>query len=222
MVKTTVGKRLRRLANVKVIAAMMALALLAGAMTPFAGEASAAVLSRTSHQQHETRTCLTMLAGAGKLDTALNELVKAGTLTQAQAAAVKAKLAGEASPAAKRCAVEALLRETKVVEALQTLLGMNAQQIRAEHKSGKSLTEIAAARGVSRDKLVSTITGALSSGLDGLVANGMITTERKAEIMTELAPHIQTAVDAHKGVKPAKSGTPVAVASPVAASPVAS
>lgn len=56
-----------------------------------------------------------------------------------------------------------------------TLLGMTREQIATERQGGKSLAEIAAAKSVSRDTLISTILAAKKADLDKLLADGKLT-----------------------------------------------
>jgi len=65
-----------------------------------------------------------------------------------------------------------------------TLLGMTAEEIQAERQAGKSLAEIAASKGVSEDKLISTILDAKKVQLDALVADGKLS-QAQADLMIE-------------------------------------
>ncbi len=67
---------------------------------------------------------------------------------------------------------------------IATLLGMTAEEIQAERQAGKSLAEIAASKGVSEDKLISTILDAKKVQLDALVADGKLS-QAQADLMIE-------------------------------------
>ena len=64
------------------------------------------------------------------------------------------------------------------------LLGMTAEQIQAERQSGKSLAQIAQAKGVSRDALVNAMIESHKSVLDARVKAGSLT---QAQADTALA-----------------------------------
>ena len=93
---------------------------------------------------------------------------------------------------------------------MQTLLGINLKEIRADMKSGQSLTEIAQSKGVDRAKLVSTIETAINTELDKLVTNGKVSADRAATLKTEVATLVEKAVNAHTTAKTPSSATPVA------------
>lgn len=57
-------------------------------------------------------------------------------------------------------------------EAVASLLGMTAQEIEAQLEQGKSLVEIAAAKGVSEDKVVATILDPMKQYMQQQVTNG--------------------------------------------------
>jgi hypothetical protein len=76
-----------------------------------------------------------------------------------------------------------------------TLLGMTAEEIQAERLAGKSLAQIAATKGVSEDKLVSTILDARKADLAALVAAGKLT-QAQADLMADhMADMIKTLVE---------------------------
>ena len=93
---------------------------------------------------------------------------------------------------------------------MQTLLGMDAKTIHADIKSGQSLTEIAAAKGVNRPTLVMTIEKALDTEVDKLVADGKLTAARATTLKANIATRVETAVDAHRTAKTSGSATPAA------------
>jgi len=58
------------------------------------------------------------------------------------------------------------------------LLGMTAEDIHAERAAGKSLAQIAEAKGVGQDQLVSTILAARKSALNARVSTGTLTQQQ--------------------------------------------
>ncbi len=75
-------------------------------------------------------------------------------------------------------------------EAVQTLLGLTAEQLQAERQAGKSLVQIAADKGVSEDKLIGAILDGKKADLAALVADGKLT-QAQADLMIQ---HMQTQV----------------------------
>lgn len=68
--------------------------------------------------------------------------------------------------------------------AVEALLGMTADQIQAERSAGKSLAQIAAAKGISEEALINTILDAKKAQLAQLVTDGKLTQER-VDLMVE-------------------------------------
>jgi uncharacterized protein YidB (DUF937 family) len=187
--------------------------LVAGVLIAFAGDASAAKRARPQR----AKGCLAVLVGANNVDKALSELVADNTLNQAQADAVKAKLAEDSGKGAKACAGLALMKESGVVQAVEQLLGMTGPQMKTEFKNGKSLTEMAASKNIDRATLVSTINTALDTTIDKMATNGKISAARAETLKTDIAARVDKLVDLHKGdLKAGKgaSATPAAMATP--------
>lgn len=171
---------------------------------------------------HGGHGCIRVLVGANRFNTAIDDLVTKGTLNAAQATAVKSALNDSAGPGVKACEGVALVRESGVAKAVGTLLGMDAKAIEKAFAGGKSLSEIAQAKGVDRQKLVETITTAIGGRLDEFVKTGKITTERKSQIMMELAPRIDKLVDLHASDLPKRQPKVGATPAAPAATPVTS
>ena len=77
-------------------------------------------------------------------------------------------------------------------EAVATKLGMSQAQIQAERLAGKSLAQIAAAKGVNEETLKATILAAKKADLDAAVAAGTLTQTQAGAIYA----HMQTQVPA--------------------------
>lgn len=214
---------MRRLTTKGFLTGAVALAVVAGLLIGLGGTVSAKGGHRAARGTG-AKGCLAVLATANRFDQAIDGLVTNGTLNAQQAQAVKQAL-NNAAPRAKACERLALLREAKVGQAVQNLLGMNGQEIRQQFRAGKSLSEMAQAKGIDRQKLIDTITTAIGNELDTLVQNGTITAQRKTELMAQIAPRIQALVDLHKGdLAKQRQATPGATpeASPVATENVVS
>jgi uncharacterized protein YidB (DUF937 family) len=207
------GRIVKRMTSIPVLPAGLALMLVAGVLIAFAGDASAAKRARPQR----AKGCLAVLAGATRVDKALSELVADNTLTQAQADAVRAKIAEDSGKGAKTCAGLALMKESGVAQAVEQLLGMTGPQIKTEFKNGKSLAEMASAKNIDRATLVKTINTALGTAVDKLATNGKISAAQAETIKTDIAARVEKLVDLHKGdLKAGKgaSATPAATATP--------
>ncbi len=78
---------------------------------------------------------------------------------------------------------------------ISTLLGMTADQIRAERLAGKSLAQIAADKGVSKDALVSTMLGSHKSVLDARVQAGTLTQAQEDAALATMKARVSQSVD---------------------------
>lgn len=67
---------------------------------------------------------------------------------------------------------------------VETLLGMTDAQIQAERLAGKSLAQIAEAKGVSEDKLIDTMLSAKKEALQAAVTAGTLT-QAQADLMVQ-------------------------------------
>ena len=90
------------------------------------------------------------------------------------------------------------------------LLGMTPDQLRAELQSGKSLAQIAEAKGVSRDTLKAKILEAQKARLDAAVAAGRITAEQAQQHISQMSANVDRMIDATPGQRrgPQPAGTP--------------
>ena len=73
--------------------------------------------------------------------------------------------------------------------------GVTLQDVTAAMRSGKSLGDIAADKGKSRDGLVLALTTAANANIDKAVANNKLTAEQAATLKTKVAAEIATFVD---------------------------
>lgn len=79
--------------------------------------------------------------------------------------------------------------------AVQTLLGMTAEQIQAERQAGKSLAQIAQAKGVSVESLINAITAEHKAQMDQLVKDGKVTQEQVNLMRERQQSQVETAVE---------------------------
>ena len=130
--------------------------------------------------------------GAG-LATVLSTLVKAGTITQAQAdaitaAATAARSAHEANKGANRAAHQALIATT---------IGKTVAEIQTGLAAGQSLGVIA---GDKRAALITALVADETKRIDAAVAAGKITATQATTLKAGLTAHVTAKVDA---VRPA-------------------
>jgi len=84
-------------------------------------------------------------------------------------------------------------------QAIADLLGMTPQEIRTEFQAGKSLAQIAEAKGVSRDALKAKILETQKARLDAAVAAGRMTAEQAQQMATRQAANVDRMLDATPG-----------------------
>ncbi|MGG1518062.1 hypothetical protein ABE504_21775 [Paenibacillus oryzisoli] len=89
---------------------------------------------------------------------------------------------------------------------LATLLGMTQEELTAERKAGKSLAEIAQAKGVSEDTLVAKLTEAETKKLDDAVAAGKLKQEQADKMKTGIADRWKKLVEAKPGTVDGRKG----------------
>ncbi|MCL4531858.1 MAG: hypothetical protein M1582_01465 [Actinobacteria bacterium] len=78
---------------------------------------------------------------------------------------------------------------------ISTLLGMSADQIRAERLAGKSLAQIAADKGVSKDALVNAMVQSHQSILDARVKAGTLTQAQADAALATMKTRVSQSVD---------------------------
>lgn len=142
--------------------------------------------------------------GAGKgvaKTTILADLVKAGTITQAQADAITkkfddhkaskhaSKAAFKAEHEAHRAAVEALIAST---------LGIDAATIKSRLAAGETLAAIA---GAKKDALISALVAFETKEIDARVTAGKLTADQATQLKANLKDHLTKMVESAKGPK---------------------
>ena len=143
--------------------------------------------------------------GKGALKgTALAELVKAGTISQAQADAITKKFdefkatmqankaAHKANHEARHAAREALVAST---------LGIDAATIKSRLVAGETLAAIA---GAKKDALVAALVAFETKEIDAAVTAGKLTAAQATTLKANLTAHITAGVEKVKGPKDGK------------------
>jgi AraC-like DNA-binding protein len=130
----------------------------------------------------------------------LNAAVKAGDLTQAQADAIKRRLErGGAGPlwfgppgfrGPRFFGGPAALGPRSAMTAAARYLGLSDHQLFDQLRSGKTLAQIAQARGKSVSGLEQVIVAAVRAKLDQAVANKRITKAQEQQILSNLSARI--------------------------------
>ena len=141
-------------------------------------------------------------AGKGQAKaTALADLVKAGTITQAQADAISKKFDDfkatmEANKAAHKAEHDArhAAREALVV----STLGIDAATIKSRLAAGESLATIA---GAKKDALIAALVGLETKEIDARVTAGTLTAAQATTLKANLTAHITAEVERVKGPK---------------------
>ncbi len=124
-------------------------------------------------------------------DTLADE-VKSGQLTQAQADAIKAKLAKQTpcalptnhAPGPNKTAVGAYMQQ--YMAAAAGALGISQAQLSTDLKNGQSLSELATAKGMSEAQFRTKLITNLKPALDQAVTNKNITAAQETTILNKL------------------------------------
>jgi hypothetical protein len=123
----------------------------------------------------------------------LADEVKAGKITQKQADAIKAKLAGK-----QPCTLGSALRPNakaalgrymqQILTAAATALGVTPDELKADLEKGMSLSQVAAAHNppISEDQFRASLIAALKPQLDQAVSNGTLTATQEQKILQRL------------------------------------
>src|SRR5262245_18776823 len=146
----------------------------------------------------------------------LADEAKSGQITQAQADAIKKKLAGQTP-----CTLPSTVRRPggekalaafmqQYLAAAASALGLSETQLQADLKSGQSLSQIAAAQHVTEADFRTRVTGSLKPVLEKAVTDKKTTAAQEKEILNRLRtgplPLWNTAVKPRP--KPATTATP--------------
>ena len=143
-----------------------------------------------------------------KLAGVLSDLVKKGTLTQAQvdalnAAIAAARTAGDAKRQELKTALDA---ERAVHEALVAItIGLDASVIKTRLAAGESLGAIA---GTKRDALIAVLVADHTKRIDDAVSSGKLTAAQATVMKAGLVKFVTAQVDSVRGPKDGQKGGP--------------
>jgi hypothetical protein len=177
----------------KTIAALAVTAGLAGgALVGAPLLSSAAPADPTPPQPAGPSAASARADGQGWAKKALADLVAKGTITQAQSDAVLAALK-DARP--KHPGVRMLIRREAIVVSAEAL-GMTPRDLRVELRSGKSVAQVAQAKGVDVKKVEDALVADATAQLAKLVASGKITQAQADKRLATLPERVHTFVNA--------------------------
>ncbi|CAN2186143.1 hypothetical protein MCEMZLE14_00414 [Candidatus Nanopelagicaceae bacterium] len=136
--------------------------------------------------------------GAAKT-TVLADLVKAGTITQAQSDAItkkfdEVKVANDANRAADQAAREAHRVAEEALVA--TTIGIDAATIKTRLAAGETLAAIA---GAKKDALIAALVAFETKEIDARVTAGKLTAAEATTMKADLSAHVTAAVNAVGG-----------------------
>jgi hypothetical protein len=128
------------------------------------------------------------------LSARVDAAAKSGKLTPEQAAKLKQRIAdgkglgigARKGFAQRQKAFRARIAKARAHAPVADYLGLTREQLRTELASGKSLAQIAQAKGKSVDGLVAAIVAPAKAGLAKAVENGHLTKARADEILARL------------------------------------
>ena len=132
-------------------------------------------------------------------DETLDEAVTAGRLTQEQADTLKERGFDFAPQFGPGFGERGPRGGVQVMDAAATVLGMSVDDLMAELKDGKSLADVAAAKGISQEKLTADLLAQVKTQLDGLVSDGKLTQEQADNIYTQTESNIDQIVSGQSG-----------------------
>ena len=86
------------------------------------------------------------------------------------------------------------------MDAAATVLGMSVDDLMTELKDGKSLADVAAAKGINQEKLTADLLAQVKTQLDGRVSDGELTQEQADNIYTQTESNIDQIVSDTSGL----------------------
>jgi len=144
--------------------------------------------------------------GAGKgvvKTTVLADLVKAGTITQAQADAITkkfddAKVANDAARDANKAVNQAARDAHRAAEEalVASTIGIDAATIKTRLAAGETLAAIA---GAKKDALIAALVAFETKEIDARVTAGTLTAEKATSMKSTLTAHVTEAVNNLRG-----------------------
>lgn len=132
--------------------------------------------------------------GSKVLDDSLAALVKDGTLTQAQADAVKSKVAETAKTVQSERKAQREERRQAMESTAATALGMSVSDLQAQLQSGRTLAQVAQEKGVDVGKVTAALVDAADKRIDQAVTDGKLDASGAATMKQRVAERITSMV----------------------------
>jgi hypothetical protein len=128
-------------------------------------------------------------AAASALDQTLDDAVKAGDLTRQQADAIKSRQASKPVCAGGLAALRPDRQGPRArvgLAAYAKALGISPQDLKQQLASGKTIKDIAAAKGMDENAFRNNLVNAVKPDLDAKVAAGKLTQQQEDAILNKL------------------------------------
>jgi hypothetical protein len=205
------GSRFKRSAAGVALAASVAVGgLTVAAINPLASAGAQDGGTPTTTTAKPARTGANLRARVQVKDSrivhdALASLVSDGTLTQAQADAVTARLSDTATTLRGQRRTAVATRRQDLVSTAATALGMSADDLKAELRSGKTVAQVADEQHVELQKVTDALTAEIDTAIDHAASNGTIEPARAATMKGKVATRVQTFLE-HGGRRAGTGG----------------
>jgi uncharacterized protein YidB (DUF937 family) len=82
-----------------------------------------------------------------------------------------------------------------MAQTLQTVLGLDAAQLKEQFKNGKSLAQIATDKGISQDDLKAKLQAAMEAKIDQAVKDQKMTTDQATQIKSKLPEKVDKMIN---------------------------
>lgn len=178
-----------------------------------AGIAGAATKTTKTVKRTTVTKTVSSVAGTkvgGPIDTVLSALVTKGTITQAQADAIKAAL-DAARPAGDKGGMRGGFVDPAAREALvASTLGIDAATIKSRLAAGEKLSAIA---GANKAALITALVAQESAAIDAAVTAGKITAAKATTLKANLTAHVTSEVDSNRPMGGKRGHGPAGAAS---------
>lgn len=142
----------------------------------------------------------------------IDELARAGRITQQQADRARQRIDQSefgflrVVPPRPAAGLGFLLGRSHVISTVASMTNQSPQEVMQQLRSGKSLKEIAEARGVSESALIDRLLEPLKNRLQQAVSSGRLTQQRADEMLARARQMAQRMVEAHPGVRGRAAG----------------
>lgn len=158
---------------------------------------TAAVAAPSAIAQEDTSQSASAGHRSDSRDARLDALVADGTLTEAQADAIRERFAD--GPRHHLSAEDRAEQQ----QLLMDVLGVSEDELRAARQSGQTLADVATANGVAVQAVIDALVAAANTHIDEKVADGTLDASRAAEIRETLVERVTARVNGERPERPA-------------------